>query len=253
MPSPTTPRLLTITSGHLRLAALLFLPAAAPRGALLVCHGAGSCKENHAIMGKQAAAAGLAALVFDFRGHGASEGIMDAGAGEDVVAAAEALRAAAKPPWLAARGSSLGAYWLLRVAHGRPVLFQRLALLCPADEASLLRGLDHFSGRTDPPQRAAATGERSPHDRALPARFDPPSLRNLWEASDVVSAAAGMTGVLLAHARDDPDVPFAVSERLYRVLAPPKRLIALPSGGHKAPQRSARVAQATLRWAQRLA
>ena len=58
-----------------------------------------------------------------------------------------------------------------------------------------------------------------------------------------------MPRVLLAHARDDQDVPFAVSERLAGLLAPPTRLIALPRGGHKGPQRSPLVARATLDWA----
>lgn len=247
MPHPApAPRPLIVASGHLRLAAQLFLPAAPPLGALLVCHGAGSRKENHAVMGQQAAAAGMAALVFDFRGHGESSGTMDAGAADDVVAAAEALRAAAAPPWLAARGSSLGAYWLLAVARERPDLFRSLVLLCPADEASLLRGLDHFAGRDRRPDDGA---DGAPAEDGLAGRFDVPALRDLWRSTDVVASAAGTIGVLLAHARDDPDVPFAVSERLYRVIALPKRFIALPHGGHKGPQRSSRVARATIGWA----
>ena len=62
---------------------------------------------------------------------------MDADAGDDVLIAAEALRST-PAPWLAARGSSLGAFWLVQAAHARPCLFRSLVLLCPADEASLL-------------------------------------------------------------------------------------------------------------------
>ena len=40
------PRRITIVSDGLRLAGLLFMPAAAPAGALLICHGAGSAKET---------------------------------------------------------------------------------------------------------------------------------------------------------------------------------------------------------------
>ena len=57
-----------------------------------------------------------------------------------------------------------------------------------------------------------------------------------------------MRNVMLAHATDDEDVPFSVSERLAAGLEPPKRLIALPAGGHKGPQRSPLVAGATLDW-----
>ena len=50
--SPTpAPEAIRIASDGLELAGLLFRPAGRPRGALLVCHGAGSRKENHSIMG----------------------------------------------------------------------------------------------------------------------------------------------------------------------------------------------------------
>lgn len=70
------PEPLTVRSDGLRLAGRLYRPAGCPKGSLLVGHGAGSRKENHAVMGEQAAAAGLAALTFDFRGHGQSDGVM---------------------------------------------------------------------------------------------------------------------------------------------------------------------------------
>ncbi|HEY5387267.1 MAG TPA: alpha/beta fold hydrolase, partial [Thermoleophilia bacterium] len=140
-PSPP-PQPLSIASGGLRLAGLLFRPSGAPRGALLVCHGAGSRKENHALMGEQAAAAGFAALTFDFRGHGESEGVMGPEGWRDAVAAGETLLAASDAPWLAARGASMGGCFLLLAARARPALFRSLVLLCPADGASLLAGLD---------------------------------------------------------------------------------------------------------------
>ncbi len=269
-----TPHRLRIDAGGVHLAGLVVLPVTAVRGALLVCHGAGSRKENHVIMAEQAAAAGLASLVFDFRGHGESDGVMDHEAGHDVPAAAAALRAAADPPWLAARGSSLGAYWLLRAAQAEPDTFRSLVLLCPADEHSLLSGLDRFAGWTPAgqagprttaldaptlhtpaldipaldtppgmPPRLSAAGAGSPH-----GRFDVPRLRALWQSTDIFRSASGLQRVLLAHARNDEDVPFSVSERLLTALSPPRRLIALPRGGHKAAQRSPLVAQATIEW-----
>ncbi len=57
-----------------------------------------------------------------------------------------------------------------------------------------------------------------------------------------------MPRVLLAHARDDEAVPFAHSERLARVLAPPTRFMVLESGGHHGPGRSPEVAAATIEW-----
>jgi len=234
-----SPRRLLVNSGTLRLPAVLYLPGAPPAGALLVCHGAGSRKENHLVMARQAASRGLAGMVFDFRGHGDAPGVMDAAAGDDVRAAAELLRRVSRAPWVAARGSSMGAYWLLRTAAADPDLFRGVAALCPADEASLLRGLDRFAapGHTD--------------DQSSGGRFDVPDLREALRTSDLVRACAGLPNVLLAHARDDQDVPFSVSEHLAAVLAPPSRLIALPRGGHHGPQRSPLVARATLDWALR--
>lgn len=229
---------LTLRCETPRLAALLFRPPQEPSGALLICHGAGSRKENHVIMAEQAASRGLAAMVFDFRGHGESEGQMDADAGDDVLIAAEALREHSGAPWLAARGSSLGAFWLVQAARARPCLFRSLVLLCPADEASLLRGLEHF----------VALDTSAETEADFRGRFNVDALRRFLESSDLFTAAHGMRNVMLAHATDDEDVPFSVSERLAAGLEPPKRLIALPAGGHKGPQRSPLVAGATLDW-----
>lgn len=234
------PRALTLASGGLLLPALLCLPKEQPPlGALLVCHGAGSCKENHLIMAEQAAGRGLAAMVFDFRGHGGAGGRMDAAAIDDVAIAAHTLLTESGASWLAGRGSSLGAFLLLLAARRHPELFRSLALLCPADSASLLRGLDHF----------VALDQVADPDEPFRGRFDAVSLRAFLARNDIYHAAAGLPRVLLAHARDDQDVPFAVSERLAGLLAPPTQLIALPGGGHKGPQRSPLVAHATLDWA----
>ena len=261
---PPQPRPLTIDSGGVELAGRLFLPAAAllpasgrPEGALLVCHGAGSRKENHEIMGEQAAAAGLAALTFDFRGHGESGGLLGPDAWRDCVAAGERLLAESGAPWLAARGASMGGTMLLLAARARPGLFRSLVLLCPADGASLLAGLDELAwapeaGPGGPQERAAGgpQGEAGgPRGRDYTGRFDEAVLRPFLETLDLVAVASGMPRVLLAHARDDDSVPFAHSERLAAVLAPPAELIALDEGGHHGPGRSPLVARATIDWA----
>jgi dienelactone hydrolase len=53
-------------------------------GGVVVLHGAGSRKESHHDYARACASMGLAALCFDARGHGASEGAMGAGALDDV-------------------------------------------------------------------------------------------------------------------------------------------------------------------------
>jgi uncharacterized protein len=236
------PRPLVIASGGVDIAGRLFLPAGRPEGALLVCHGAGSRKENHELMGEQAAGAGLAALTFDFRGHGRSGGVMGPGGWRDCLAAGERLLAESGAPWLAARGASMGGCMLLLAARARPGFFRSLVLLCPADGASLLAGLDYFG------DGSGAAGA-APQDGEYGGRFDGPALRPFLRELDLVAAATGMPRVLLAHARDDDSVPFAHSERLAAVLAPPTEFIALAEGGHHGPGRSPFVARATIDWA----
>ena len=236
--STPAPETLPIASDGLELAGLLFRPAGRPRGALLVCHGAGSRKENHGLMGEQAAAAGLAALTFDFRGHGESGGVLGPDGWHDAAAAGEALLAASDAPWLAARGASMGGCFLLLAARARPRLFRSLVLLCPADGPSLLAGLDDL-------ERLERAGDP---DREYYGRFDAAAWRPYLRRLDLVATARGLPRVLLAHARDDEAVPFSHSERLAAVLAAPTRIIALDEGGHHGPGRSPEVARATLEW-----
>ncbi len=235
--TPPASEPLTIVSDGIELAGRLFRPAGPPRGALLVCHGAGSRKENHAIMGEQAAAAGLAALTFDFRGHGESGGELGPDGWHDAVAAGRTLLDVSDTPWLAARGASMGGCFLLLAARAEPDLFRSLVLLCPADGASLLAGLDRLE--------AGEGGEPGGYGGRFAAAALRPFLRDL----DLVAAARGLPCVLLAHARDDDQVPFAHSRRLAAVLAAPTGFIALPDGGHHGPGRSPEVARATLGWA----
>ncbi len=251
--TPSPPRALTITSDGIALAGLLFSPAGPPRGALLVCHGAGSRKENHAIMGEQAASAGLAALTFDFRGHGGSGGELDPNGWHDAVAAGRTLLAASGAPWLAARGASMGGCLLLLAARSQPDLFSSLVLLCPADGASMLAGLDEGAraagGAVGGKIGGAPGGEmRDAPGRTYDGRFDAAALRPFFKDLDLIATARGLPRVLLAHARDDAEVPFAHSELLAAVLAPPTKFIALSRGGHHGPGRSPQVARATLEW-----
>jgi len=233
------PEPLAVESDGLRLAALLYRPPeGAAAGAVLVCHGAGSRKENHADFAGRAVARGLAALTFDFRGHGESEGAADDGAEHDVIAGAHALAAAVGAPWLAARGSSMGAYLALSAAAARPRLFRRIAALCPADETAMLAGLDRL-------ERQLAA--RDPGALAF-GRWDLAAVRRYYGGRDLAAEVGGLGGVLVVHARDDESVPFAAGERLYRRLAGPRRLLAVESGGHTGIQHDAALQEVTLDW-----
>src|SRR4051794_9656976 len=103
LPTPAGPAETGVLDG---LAYTLWLPDRPPSGGLVVLHGAGSCKENHHDMARAARTAGLAAVCFDQRGHGASSAALDGRVIDDVVRIATLL-----PRPIALRGSSMGG-WL---------------------------------------------------------------------------------------------------------------------------------------------
>ena len=69
----------------------LFLPEGAPLGSVLILHGAGSAKESHYDFARACRAHGLAALAFDMRGHGESEGALGRGVLDDLATMAALL------------------------------------------------------------------------------------------------------------------------------------------------------------------
>src|SRR5512139_1394598 len=81
-----------------------------PWPGIVIVHGAGSRKENHADFARLASANGWAALSFDLPGHGGSEGEMSGSAVDDVISMARLLSAqgGVDPSRVAVRGSSLG-------------------------------------------------------------------------------------------------------------------------------------------------
>src|SRR4051794_26832146 len=99
------------------LAYALFLPAGDPAaGGVVVIHGAGSQKENHFDFARECRAAGLAAVAFEQRGHGASAGARDGGAIDDVATVAGLLPGGVP---VALRRSSMGG-WLARARGAAP-------------------------------------------------------------------------------------------------------------------------------------
>ena len=105
----------------------------------MILHGAGSAKESHFDFARGCRADGIAALAFDARGHGRSEGAFGPGAIEDALAMGGLLREA--------RGAGRAA----RLEHGRLRGDPRgarasraagaVVAICPAPEELLLRGL----------------------------------------------------------------------------------------------------------------
>lgn len=211
-PTPDPPELGT----HAGLAYALFLPDGEADVGVVILHGAGSAKESHFDFARGCGADGMAALAYDARGHGRSEGRFGPGAIDDALAMVELLRARA--PRVALRGSSMGAFQAIHAGAADPEIAAVVAI-CPAPEAGLLRFLRSGEG--------------------LEFQCDREGCEEWLESLDIFEAAGRLgprTSLLLLHARGDERVPYAVSERLYEAASEPKRLLLMPGGHHRSVQ-----------------
>jgi alpha-beta hydrolase superfamily lysophospholipase len=218
------------TGTHEGLAFALWLPPdRAASGGIVVLHGAGSCKENHYDFARAAISSGYAALSFDQRGHGESEGPMDGRAIGDVVSMATLLRRELGRPDapIALRGSSMGGYLALQAAAGATA--GAVVAICPPSAGSLLRGL---------------RGETLQFDADIPA------LEQVLRCGDlrpVIEALA--VPVLLLHARGDERVGVEHSRELAAALrSPASRLIEIPGGHHRSIQHDGELQAVSLRF-----
>jgi pimeloyl-ACP methyl ester carboxylesterase len=211
-PVPTPPELGELDG----LSYALFLPEDEPRAGVVILHGAGSAKESHFDFARGCRADGIAALAYDARGHGRSEGRFGPGALDDVNAMVGLLRR--RVDRIALRGSSMGGFQAIHAAARDPSLCAVVAI-CPAPEDSLLQGL--------------RSGELLRFECDVPAT-------EIWlESIDVFEAVGRLgpgTGLLLIHARGDEEIPWTVSEKLHAAAHDPKRLLLLPGGHHRSLQ-----------------
>lgn len=205
-----------------------------PWPGIVICHGAGSSKENHADFARLAAANGWAALAFDARGHGESEGEMSAEAVEDVIAMADllAVHDGVDPRRVAVRGSSMGGFLAIHAAAATPRIAGVIAY-CPASEDGLARGL-----------------RRGEFDMRV---GDPLALEAWLAASDLREAVARLRGqpLILLHAEGDEQVPCEWSRELIALASEPKRLILVPGGDHRSLQHDPELQAVALRWLER--
>jgi alpha-beta hydrolase superfamily lysophospholipase len=211
--APPAPPELGVLDG---LAYALFLPDGEPRTGVVICHGAGSAKESHFDFARGCRDDGLAAVAFDARGHGRSEGAFGPSAFEDVLKLVGLMREHA--PRVALRGSSLGGFCAIHAAALEPDLAGVVAI-CPAPEDILLRGL------------------RS--DELRDFELDREATEKLLESSSLYDAVARLgpdTALLLLHAEGDEQIPYTVSQELYDAAHQPKRLLLLPGGHHRSLQ-----------------
>jgi uncharacterized protein len=212
----------------------LWLPQTPPPWpGILVLHGAGSRKENHADFARLACGSGWAALTFDQRGHGESEGEMSPAAIADAGRMAGLLAAVGgvDPGRICARGSSMGGFVAIHAAATSPALAGAIAI-CPAGERHLLSGLRR--------------GE-------LEMRVDGAALEPWLQEHDLREAVSlmGPKPLILMHARGDDQIPADWSEELFERAAEPRRLIVVPGGHHRSVQHDAELGALALEWLQR--
>jgi fermentation-respiration switch protein FrsA (DUF1100 family) len=209
----------------------LWLPESAPPWpGVVVLHGAGSRKENHADFARAASGFGWAALTFDQRGHGASEDEMSPAAIGDVGLMARLLADTEEvdPRRICVRGSSMGGLMAIHAAAVTDAVAGAVTI-CPAGEGDLIRGLRR--------------GE-------LEMRADATALEPWLEEHDVRQAVELMADkpLLLIHARGDEQIPYRWSEELFEHAREPRKLILLPGGHHRSAQHDEELHGIALRW-----
>jgi alpha-beta hydrolase superfamily lysophospholipase len=217
---------------------LIWLPQTTPPPwpAMVIVHGAGSCKENHGDFGRACAASGWAALSYDQRGHGDSTDEMSPEAVADLGRMARFLAARddVDADRVCVRGSSMGGFVAIHGAATSDAIAGVVAI-CPAGEQHLLRSLraGTLELRAGPQARTALEAWLSEHD--------------LRDAVELLGAKP----LLLIHAQGDERIPSEWSEELYEHAAEPRKLIVLPGGHHRSAQHDPELQGLALRWLER--
>jgi alpha-beta hydrolase superfamily lysophospholipase len=226
--TPVLPREIAVHDG---LAYTLWLPDEV-RGGVVILHGAGSCKESHHDYARLLVSTRYAAISFDQRGHGASEGVMDGRAIEDIVAMADLLRSRIGDPEVrvALRGSSMGGCFALLAAPA--VGAAAVVAICPAGPRGLQRGIE------------AGT---------LGFDADVAALSALLMDADLHETVGSLEmPVLILHAEGDEQVPVEHSRELAtRFASPMSRLITVPGGHHRSVQHDDELQAVSLKFIQR--
>ncbi len=203
---------------------------------MVIVHGAGSSKVNHADFGRACAGAGWAALAYDQRGHGEGVDEMSPEALTDVGRMARFLGAQAgvDAERVCVRGSSLGGFIAIHGAATSGAIAGAIAI-CPAGEEHLLRGL-----RDGSLEFRAGGGSRAD----LAAWLGEHDLRDAVELM-------GRKPLILIHAAGDERIPSEFSVELFERAVEPRKLIVLPGGHHRSAQHDAELQGIALRWLER--
>ena len=220
---------------HNGLAYALWLPDDTPPfPGVVVVHGAGSRKENHADFARLATANGWAALTFDLPGHGKSEPEMTGAAVDAVISMVDllAVQPGVDSGRIVVRGSSLGGFLALLAAAATGEIAGVIAI-CPANEDHLARGVR--SGR-------------------FKMRIGDPVDMEAWlltqDVGEAVERIAGRP-LIIMHAEGDTQIPSDHSEELYERAGEPRKLVIAAGGAHTTVQHDPELQGTALRWLER--
>lgn len=215
-------------SGELRLAGKLLLPDTTyPVPGAILCHGLTSCYKALEPSAQILASQGIAVLIFDFRGHGDSEGILDGNVVADVVNAWHFLSELPEVDQerIAIVGHSLGAVAAILASYQiTPRVL--VALSCPPEIpvswlVSPIAVACHIWKRLDGSRRNA---DWQALIKTLTGMRLSLALRQLADCPK-----------LFVHCRGDRVTPYRLASKLYEKAGQPKELLLFEGGFHSAP------------------
>ena len=234
------------------LAALLDRPAGEPRAYALFAHCFTCGKDVHAArrIAEGLTALGIAVLRFDFTGLGSSEGEFAnttfSSNVADLVAAADALRRAARAPAILI-GHSLGGAAVLAAAADVPEARAVVTIAAPCDPAHVT-GL--FKDRLD---EIGAKGEVEVALAGRPFRISRTFVDDVAEQKLMERIADLRRALLIFHSPTDEVVGIENASRIFTAARHPKSFVSLAGADHLLSRRSdaAYVANVINAWAER--
>lgn len=238
-------------SDRLDLEGEVVTPDGPPLAIAVLCHGipSGRAPEpddaGYPGLARTIAAAGFAAMWFDFRGcRGAPGDFSIAGWCADLGAALDGLSALELGVPVAVVGSSAGGAVAVAVAAARSDVAAVATLAAPAsfsfgdlvgDARAFLQDLRNRGIVRDP---------------AFPRDLDEWAAELADAAADRHAAAIAPRAMLVVHGDADDVVPYPHAERLFEAAGEPKELVRIPRGGHQL-RRDPRAVAAVLDWLER--
>jgi pimeloyl-ACP methyl ester carboxylesterase len=236
----------------------------------IICHGFGTGYRTVESSARMLASRGIAVLIFDFRGHGNSDGVLDGNVVNDVIAAWNYLTACRSVDCtrIAVAGHSMGAMAAILAAGAiRPHAL--IALSCPPELNGDLSKLSF-----EIPVALLGDDGRTmqyPRDGSLPWLTGAASiLSQIWmriagykvkvrwaEFARTVSTARLSAVVrelrdcemLFVHCRGDGIAPSATAVALYESASGPKDILISEGGFHSTPLLAGKVRRSWTDWA----